>query len=262
MTKTNFIVLSLIVSIFTLSTKLANADTVTLDALPGIYPGLGGGEFTAFTDPSTFNQYYASQALYNNGTPINGTSVGFETFCIETGVDFTPGNWGGPTYSYTLGQVAQPIPAAGAGSAIALTKGAAWLYFEFAKGILSGFDYTYGAGRMTDDNLLQSALWTFQGNQTYGSYVPATALNNTFYADALNAFGNSSAAADAGYTGSSVQILSLWDNSDNAAQNQLVLTGDTNPTPTPSVPDGGSTAALLGGALLGLKLILGKKQAS
>ena len=205
--------------------------TVTLDADSGVYPGIGGGEFTAVTQtgPSYINNY-AADATYSGG---------FETFCLETGVDFTPGT----TYYYSLGNVTQPVPVTGTGSATPLSAGAAWLYSEFAKGTLSGFDYTYGSTRQGDDNLLQSAIWAFQG-QSYGSY-PYGGAGNTYYDEAVTALGGVTAAT-ANYTGTSVEILQMWTGTDmssgEAAQNQLVL-----------VPDGGLTVALLGFALVGLQ---------
>jgi hypothetical protein len=219
--------------------------TVELDALDGVYPGStsgdpsGGGEFTAYTSQN-FIQYYASSATYSGG---------FETFCTEVGEDFTPYNWGGPTYSYSLGNLTQPISGGGTGSDTALSEGTAWLYYEFATGNLNNFNYTYGAGRETDASLLQAAIWALQGGQSYtaGGYgsLASTEANNIYYLAALAALGGT-ANADSAYTGSTVILLQLWDGS-TPAQNQLVLTGDSW-----SVPDGGFTLVLLGIGLMGI----------
>jgi hypothetical protein len=208
----------------------ANPNTVMLDATSPYYTGLGGGEFTAYTLPNTFLGNYATVAK---------VSGGFETFCLETGVEFSAGT----VYYYSLGYVTQPTPGDPTeGSGLALSQGAAYLYYEFGKGILSGFDYTPGAGRATDDNLLQAAIWAFQGGQSLGTY-PSGVVGNPFYAEATNHLG--SAAFDA-YTGTSVQVLQLWTNPNDTgpAQNQIVL-----------VPDGGLTVSLLGGALMGLQML-------
>ena len=209
----------------------ANPNTVMLDAISPYYTGMGGGEFTAYTLPNTFVGNYAP------GAQVSG---GFETFCMETGVEFSPGT----TYYYTLGYFTKPDPgnAQQAGSGLALTQGAAYLYYLFGKGNLGGFDYTPGSGRATDDNLLQAAIWAFQGGQSLGTY-PSGVVGNPYYADATNHLG--SAAFDA-YTGTSVQVLQVWTNPNDTgpAQNQLVL-----------VPDGGLTVALLGGALVGLQML-------
>lgn len=248
---------AVLVSSISLVCTLARADsypTVTLDAYSGVYPGLGGGEFTAYTSVDYLGNYAAS-AQYDGG---------FQTFCIETGVDFTPGNspWNNNTpYYYTLGTVSQPLSGGGTGSATSLSLGAAFLYYEFATGNLDNlenniFNYTYGSARQSDDNLLQAAIWAFQGGQSYSGY-PNGGAGNPFYNLAVNDLTALGLVASNPNDGTySVQILQMWTQAPNgqlgtAAQNQLVLTGDTGPTPSP-VPDGGTTAILLGGALTGL----------
>jgi hypothetical protein len=210
----------------------ATPNTVVLDTT-SYYPGLGGGEFTAYTLPQTFLANYA---------PVAQAYGGFQTFCLETGVEFSPGT----QYYYTLGNVTQPNPGnSQQGSGLALSQGAAYLYYQFGKDLLGDFDYTPGAGRMADDNLLQAAIWYLQGGQTYGSYPVPTTSNNKFYADALTEFGGLT-GADSAYTGTAVKVLQVWINSNDtgAAQNQMVL-----------VPDGGLTVSLLGGALIGLQVL-------
>jgi hypothetical protein len=226
------------------------ADTVTLDALPGYYPGFGGGEFTAYA-----SQNYLGN--YNQGAVVNG---GFATFCLESGVLFYPGT----TYYDTLGTVTQPTPVnQSAGSGLSLSTGAAWLYYQFAASgsSLAGFDYAPGAGRQADDNLLQLAIWAFQGGQNYYTYngIPAT-VGNPFYEAAITALGGVTNAETA-YAGGGVKVLQLWENPDDTgpAQNQLVLTG-VDPDPSDwSVPDGGLTAGLLGGALVALQSWRGRR---
>jgi hypothetical protein len=229
------VVLTVSVAVVSMAVNVvkANPNTVMLDAT-SYYPGLGGGEFTAYTLPDTFLGNYA---------PVAQAYGGFETFCMETGVEFSPGT----LYYYTLGDVTQPTPGnAQQGSGLALSQGAAYLYYQFGKGLLGDFDYAPGSGRQADDNLLQAAIWAFQGGQSYGGY-PTPITSNKFYIDALNALGTNVVNA---YTGSSVAVLQVWENPDDtgAAQNQLVL-----------VPDGGLTVSLLGGALIGLRLLRRKQ---
>jgi hypothetical protein len=197
--------------------------TVQLDTESGVYPGLGGGEFTAYTSQNYVQNYY-SGATYSGG---------FETFCLETGVDFTPGN----TYNYSLGTVSQPFSGGGAGSGLPLTAGAAWLYQKFVTGSLSsyGFVYTFGSARQQDDNLLQAAIWNLQGGQSYPGYNG----NNQFYQDAITALGLGGATS--AYTGTSIEVMQMWDSNGNAAQNQLVF-----------VPEVSQTAGLLGIGFLGI----------
>jgi hypothetical protein len=167
---------------------------------------------------------------------VNG---GFETFCIETTVDFTPGS----TYSYNLSNTDS--------QGRQLTEGAAFLYYKFAKGTLTGYVYNNGAQRQTDAGLLQAAIWWLQGNQTYsdGNYQIPNTSNNPFYALAVNTLGSINATnANNGKYG--VDVLQMWDGR-TPAQNQLVL-----------VPDGGLTAGLLGMGLVGMFLVQSRRRKS
>src|SRR5208337_343606 len=74
----------------------AIADTIGLYYGPYAYSV--GGEFTAVTDPNIYNQFYTARTLVNVGTALNPI-IGFETFCVQTEVDYTPINWGGPSYN-------------------------------------------------------------------------------------------------------------------------------------------------------------------
>jgi hypothetical protein len=247
-------VLTLVAVSMPLAATVVKANNmVALFAYNGVYPGSsgdpsGGGEFTAYTTEN-FIQNYAADATYAGG---------FETFCTEVGVDFTPYNWGGPSYSYTVGNMATPLSGGGMGSGIALTQGTAWLYYQFATGNLNNFasfNYAYGSGREADDTLLQAAIWALQGGQSYtaGGYasLSSTEANNQYYLAALAALGGS-ANADSTYTGPTVQLLQLSDGS-TPAQNQLVLTGGTwSVTTSQNVPDGGYTLVLLGIGLIGI----------
>ena len=188
-----------------------------------------GGEFTATTSQSFLNNYVPS-------TIVNG---GFETFCVETTVNFTPGF----SYSYNLSNTDS--------LGRQLTEGAAFLYYEFAKGTLTGYVYNNTAQRQADAGLLQAAIWYLQGKQTYsdGKYTTPTINNNSFYALAINTFGSINATnANNGQYG--VDVLQMWDGR-SPAQNQLVL-----------VPDAGMTAGLLGMGLVGVLLVQSRRRKS
>jgi hypothetical protein len=151
---------------------------------------------------------------------------------MEANVFFTPGT----SYSYTVGMVDS--------QGDALTMGAAWLYSQFAKGTLAGYDYNNNGSvsRNTDDGILQAALWALQG-QSGGSSFPSGTVTNAFYTLAATTLGTNleTLAAKDQY---GVELLNLSDSSQNAAQGQLVYTG--------GVPDGGTTLALMGLGLVGL----------
>lgn len=203
-----------------------NADTVVLDQ--GAYSYDVGGEFTAYTSPESYLGNYASSTVVNGG---------FQTFCIETTVDFSPGS----SYTYNLSSVDS--------QGRQLSEGAAFLYYEFATGQLAGYDYNVPstsadqAARKTDAGLLQAAIWWLQGQQKYtvdGQYQVPTTSNNPYYNLAVTTLGADVTSANNGLFG--VDILQMWDGS-TAAQNQLVVV---------SVPDGGTTAGLLGLAFVGM----------
>ena len=195
-----------------------------------------GGEFQAVTSPQSFLNYYVPSTIVDGG---------FETFCIETTVTFNPGN----TYSYTLSNTDS--------QGRQLSEGAAFLYYEFAKGTLPGYDYNTAntasdkALRKTDAGLLQAAIWWLQGNQIYsdGKYTTPTTFNNSFYALAISTLGSAATSANNGKYG--VEVLQLWDATGKDHQNQLVL-----------VPDGGMTAGLLGIGLVGMFLVQSRRRKS
>ena len=241
-------VLTILAASLPFGVTVVKADTVVLNQ--GNYSYAAGGEFTAITSPTDpFLQFYAPDAK-----ATVGSATGFQTFCIETGVEFTPGH----SYFYTLGNQAMPFSGGGTGSAAFLTTGAAWLYYEFGTENLSGYNYqnnnitSLNPSRETDAGLLQAAIWWFQGKQTYSGYATPTIVNNPFYADVEVYLSSNDLTDSSLYGGSSVEILQMWSNANDtgAAQNQLVLTSGSW-----SVPDGGMTIALLGGALIGLQVL-------
>jgi hypothetical protein len=204
-------------ALLVISTMAVQATVNTVVLTQNAYSFSVAGEFNANLSHS-FLGNYADSAI---------VGTGFETFCIETMVDFNPGQ----TYTYSLGSADS--------RGFALTQGAAYLYAQFSKGTLTGYDYTDTATRNTDASELQAAIWWFQGEQTFPGYPSPT--NNVFYKEAITALGSGNAdLAENGKFG--VEVLQMWDGK-NPAQNQLVL-----------VPDNGATAGLfaLGLTVLGL----------
>ena len=190
----------------------ARAESVTL--YQNSYSFSDGGEFTAVTSPSSFLGSYAPAATLNLG----GGLEGFETFCVQSTVEFYPGT----SYSYVLTNQASTGPA--------LTLGAAYLYDEFATGNLAGYDYTDTATRNIDAGELQVAIWAFQ-NQTspIGAGFPST--GNPFYNLAISNLGGTLAAASAPNNGTyDVDIMQLYDANGAPAQAQLVYGVPEPPT--------------------------------
>lgn len=210
------------------------AGTVTLDVSAyGDLNGYGGGEFTAF-NTGLNTSGYSSKALIDGG---------FETFCMAYNEEFTPGNWGGPNYSFTLGSAVLSNTGA---APEALTAGTAWLYSEFVTGNLAGYDYSTGSGsgRATSAEDLQEAIWWLQSSPG----APAPAVNDPFVTDALNAFGGSATAAMTAANGTNsdgVSIMVLTNTNGSYAQPQLYY----------SVPDAGSTLAFLSLGLVAVAML-------
>jgi len=203
----------------------ATADTVELTQNPALSFG-DGGAFDAVTATANFAQFYAPEALDGNA---------FQTFCVEQSVLF----WPEQPYYYVLAQSDS--------QGRTLTMGAAFLYFEFATGKLTGY---FGGNLATEAGLLQSAIWGLQGGQTGAGFPDYT--TDAFYQLALNQFGGvagATAPSDGAYN---VDIMQLWGSTtsqvagQNDFQNQLVYLG---------VPDTASNAALLGGAVAGMALV-------
>jgi len=97
-----------------------------------------------------------------------------------------------------------------------ISRGTAWLYYQFAKGTLN-YKYTLGAGRISDAKLLQKAFWALEdeiANPTSGI--------NKYYDAAVTQFG---ANAEANYdpTGSQVRVMILTDNNNGSHQDLPVL---------------------------------------
>ena len=232
----NFGALSMLCAIFVSS---ASAATLTLST--NVYSngnGLGGGEYTA-TSLTLSNASYSSLAIAGLG--------GVETFCLEYGEHFSPGS----TYGYTISTFAT----AGSGGAVngqdPISNGTAWLYSQFATGTLAGYNYV--GARAGSNNALQLAFWFFEDETQVigGAYsLYGTGSGNIFINAAVAQFG-SLANAKADSSGAfGVSVLNLTSQNGTVQnQSQLYYGGNSN---IPSIPDSGTTAAMLGLSLIGL----------
>lgn len=216
---------------------IANQITLTQNA---DYSSGDGGEFTAVTSGQDFlgDGYVAS-------TEVNG---GFETFCVESSVYF----YQNTTYNYTLSSTTDS-------EGDVLDEGVAFLYYQFATGQLSGYNYTPGSGRSTTAGQLQAAIWYLMGGQLGNGYTATSILNDQFYQLALSTLGSSAiTAANNGTYG--VDILDLTDSNGNPAQNQLVLTGPPPQDNGQPVPDNFTTVIVFGATLAGLFLVQAQRR--
>lgn len=223
------------------------------------YQFSNGGEFTALTTGLASNVTLQGGLPAGSEVPVGYSSnatfsvggvTGFETFCVEDAVDFYVGS----TYHYTLGTSIQE-----GGARSSLTAGVAWLYEEFATGALPNY---FNADRTTNAGQLQELIWQLQNENNNSSdpdfSIPETA--NIYYSALIGHFGTI-ANADALVTTTSniygVDVLELTaiGNPDSIAQDQLIYVGGGTTTTRVPVPDGGTTALLLGVAMLGLALL-------
>jgi hypothetical protein len=190
-----------------------------------------GGEFT-------FRMSAADAGLLSGYSTASGSQTAnfvsgcsFQTFCVE-----------GPEYIYPNATYTAELNHITRYGNVALTRGAAWLYSQFAQGCLSGYNYT--GNRWATAGLLQNAIWAFMGQE--GLNID---LTNPFEAAAAAAIGLGAVENQAAVGEFGVYVLNLWDDSDpnrrNPAQDQLIYAPNVNANLT-GVPDGGTTAMLLG----------------
>jgi len=122
------------------------------------------GTITMLTGPASFS--------YGNGGEFTAITSGFlgtfQTFCIEDNEYIAAGS-GSYTYRINSGAVAGGISGQDAtdpftGSRMDnISIGTAWLYSQFRKGTLAGYDYANDAGHYTSAGDLQNAIWYLEG---------------------------------------------------------------------------------------------------
>lgn len=124
--------------------------------------------------PDQAGPYNVSISVVATG-PSPGSS--FETFCLGTQVDYSPGS----SYSYQISDTVQP--AAGVGLPGYVTWGTAWLYSQYQAGNLGD-----GVNNDPENDALQAAIWSLQGQSTSGiDFNPNSADETQFLEDAANA---------------------------------------------------------------------------
>lgn len=238
-TKSFQMIKGLTVAMIATLASVASAETLKLNLNPfSNGNGLGGGEFSAVGVSSAIDKSaYNALSLYQGN---------IETFCLEFNEHFTPGT----TYDYSISSRAFGGDVAGGGGD-PLSIGTAWLYSQFATGVLSGFSYDYStpsavAARQLSSSYLQLAFWYLEDETQfisgYTSYNPATNPFLALAAQQLGGYGALKTDANGAY---GVAVLNITSNNGaNMHQSQVYL--------TPSVPDTASTLALLGLAFAGL----------
>ena len=181
---------------------IPNSGTIVAYQSGGGLSAGNGGEFTAYVD---------------------GSSAGFQTWCIELNNEFSPGT----TYNYTLGQTTHDNPA----GASPLKLGTAWLVNQWCDGAYSS---TLNVAEF------QAALWYFQLQGTlsgvFAPYDVTAGGSNIYVAAALAALPGMTGNASADAYG--IQVIQVENGQDWV-----------------TTPDGGTTILLLGIGLVGVGLV-------
>jgi hypothetical protein len=206
--------------------------------------GTGGGEFTfqPSTDLQWVLNYYVAGKTKNLENPGDtDQSVRpyvmkdtFQSFCLELDEYLDPY----VKYNATLSDYANRGGVGGYDDNHRdyLSKGVAWLYYNFAKGTLGSYQYDGGEeAREASAGLLQYAIWYLEDEVTGTSYD-----SNIFVQAAVAKFGNLTNAKANSYGLYGVKVVNLVDDKGGKHQDTLVV------TPIPAA------VWLLGTGLLGL----------
>jgi len=169
----------------------------------GSYPQSQGGEFTVYSTGG--DGLLLGNGAYAETTRGIVSGESFQTFCVEwnehiywnqslniwvsESATTSPDVYGSGSHAWQGG-----VPDVGDD----LDPKTAYLYHQFAKGVLSNYTYAPNTGRATSAGQLQLALWAIEGE--YGNPGTLTGQALTWYNEALEAttLGNDNAITWAG----------------------------------------------------------------
>ena len=199
----------------------AQADSLKLSTNSSYSVGIGGAFVAQVIDGPINN------ASYSGAAKIGSTS--FLTYCIEYNEHFNPG--GAYNYALNNGAVNGGVSGQTAANYDGVSNGTAYLYSQFAQGLLGGVaGFAYNTSS-TGYGYLQNAIWNLEGEISTENNLAKWVKTNiaNWNADSNGSYG--------------VQALNLTYTNGARAQDQLYYH---------KVPEQGLTVALLGLALAGL----------
>ena len=207
------------------------ADQITIERVSGYFSG-NGGEFTV----TPIGWSPAWDAYVEDVTKnVSTTNDTFQTFCVEYQEYIDVGT----SYHYNVTFSDRAIKGGlETNEGDPLSVGAAWLYYEFAKKTLNGYNYT--GNRATSAGELQTVIWWLEDERSLQNPT-----NNQFYNLLLDKFGSWDNAKKDNFSGGvrkyPVMVMNVWGGT-SYKQDQLVV-----------VPEPGTLMLVgLGIGLLGL----------
>jgi len=201
------------------------------------YGDSGGGEFNATKDK-----------LDVKPLSLGGGSGPFETFCMEyyEGAGFNANGLCADMNDRTVATNAAYSAGARGGFQDPLDTRTAYLYSQFITGVLAGYNYSPGAGRVETANALQAAIWLIEDELTAlevtQKFAPAEVTQANAFVTAATA-----AVLD-GYKNGGVVVFNLYTKDDSGArvESQDILGLVIVPLPTSAL----AGMSVLGGLAL------------
>ncbi len=254
--KMNKTLLGGLATVALMAVSASSAFAVSTVALsPGNYQSGIGGEFTATVSDGSLSAYTTSYSSLVTGIASASNTNTFQTFCIEYNEHFSYGS----AYDY---QISSAAIMGGTSTQDPVSVGTGWLYSQFAKGTLAGYNYSgTQAVRQLSAAALQNAIWWLEGeistDQSSNSFIttaqaalgiastvpnPSPGQGGTGLA--LNSYNGNTAATYGVYA----LNLGPFSGQTRSTQDQLIYKTTANT----DVPDGGATILMLGMAIAGV----------